>query len=215
MTTRVFTRLALSVAALIGACDGREPLDNSIHESGFEVFRSPAGPGGTFTLLARTGANVASYSDSGLVASTQYCYQVRAFQTTGSKTSYSQLSAIACGATPAPPAPPAAPFDLTAEAVTWQIVLLWIDDSADFDGFKIERCESLVCGDADFAVIATTDKTARSYGDYGAGRAGGTTFTYRVRAFNRAGDSAPSNEASATACFVELADDGTYYCRIP
>ena len=97
--------------------------------------------------------------------------------------------------------------------MTRQIVLQWIDDSADFDGFKVERCVGLVCGDTDFTVIATT--TARSYGDYVAGQAGGTTFTYRVRAFNRAGDSTPSNEASATACFVELADDGTYYCRTP
>ena len=60
-------------------------------------------------------------------------------------------------------------------------------------------------------MIATTGKSVQSYGDYSA--AWGTTYTYRVRAFNGAGDSAPSNEASATACFVEMADDGTYYCR--
>ena len=185
--------------------------DNSPNESGFEMHR--ATEGGTFTLLASMGAGATSYTDVGLAAATRYCYKVRAFKTAGRNTSYSSFSATACATTLPPPAPPAAPADLTAEAVTWQIVLWWLPNSTDQDGFRIERCQGIVCSEVDFAVIATTDKNARSYGDYGA--AWGTTYTYRVRAFNGAGDSAPSNEASATACFVELADDGSYYCRTP
>jgi len=184
--------------------------DNSSNEDGFEVHRSATGSSGPFTLLAPTSADVTAYRDMGLTGSTQYCYLVRAFRVTGGKTSYSPFSSMACSTTPAS-APPAAPFDLTAEAVTWQIALLWLPNSTDHDGFKIERCQGVVCGETDFTVIATTGKSVQSYGDYSA--AWGTTYTYRVRAFNGAGDSAPSNEASATACFVELADDGSYYCR--
>ena len=184
--------------------------DNASNEDGFEVHRSTTGSSGPFALLASTRADVTAYSDTGLTGSTQYCYLVRAFRVTGDKTSYSPFSSMACSTTPAS-APPAAPFDLTAEAVTWQIVLSWLPNSTDHDGFKIERCEGVVCGETDFAVIATTGMSVQSYGDYSA--AWGTTYTYRVRAFNGAGDSAPSNEASATACFVEMADDGTYYCR--
>src|SRR5437764_13515571 len=56
---------ALSAFALPGAITlGWQ--DNSPNETGFEVHRSTTGPGGTFTPLASTVANVTSYSDTGL-----------------------------------------------------------------------------------------------------------------------------------------------------
>lgn len=77
--------------------------DNSTNETGFEVWRSPGGPDGTFTRLAGTGASVTSYADPGLASSTQYCYRVRAFKTSSSgKTSYSDFSNTACATTPVP-----------------------------------------------------------------------------------------------------------------
>lgn len=76
--------------------------DNSTGETGFEVWRSPSGLDGTFTKLAGTGANVASYGDAGLTASTKYCYRIRAFRNYDGKTSYSDLSNTACVTTLAP-----------------------------------------------------------------------------------------------------------------
>ena len=52
--------------------------DNSSNESGFEVWRSTTGAGGTYSLLKTTAANVVSTNDTGLTPGTQYCYEVRA-----------------------------------------------------------------------------------------------------------------------------------------
>ncbi|HEY3219086.1 MAG TPA: hypothetical protein VGJ80_00015 [Gemmatimonadales bacterium] len=75
--------------------------DNSTDETGFEIHRSVAGA--TFALLVSTAASVTSHSDGEVSAETQYCYKVRAFRTTGKKTSYSAFAEAACATTPAPP----------------------------------------------------------------------------------------------------------------
>ena len=81
--------------------------DNSTNEIGFEVHRGTTGPSGSFSLLVTTGANATSYSDAALTASTEYCYKIRALNTGGGSTRYSEFSAAACATTLAPPPPPA------------------------------------------------------------------------------------------------------------
>src|SRR5436309_12469408 len=81
--------------------------DNSTNETGFEVHRSTAGASGAFGLLASRGPGATGYSDLGLAPSTQYCYKVRAFRTTGGQTGYSEFSTAACATTLAPPIPAA------------------------------------------------------------------------------------------------------------
>jgi hypothetical protein len=106
--------------------------------------------------------------------------------------------------------PPAAPSRLEAYARIFGPTLFWHDDAINEDGFKIERCLAgeLGCADAGFVEIAqipTLDSRNQqslvSYSDntIEAGRA----YVYRVRAFNRAGDSDPSNEAIGWACSEE------------
>lgn len=65
--------------------------DNSTNEDGFKVERS-IGASGTFTQIALAGANVTSYADSSVTAGTNYCYQMRAYNTGGD----SQYSNAAC-----------------------------------------------------------------------------------------------------------------------
>src|SRR2546428_419043 len=77
--------------------------DNSPNETGFEVYRSTNGPNGAFTLIATTTASVTSRADTGLNSSTQYCYEVRAFITANSVTSYSGFSNATCSTTLPPP----------------------------------------------------------------------------------------------------------------
>ncbi len=74
-----------------------------------------------------------------------------------------------------------------------QINLSWTDNSSNESGFKIERSTSATSG---FSQIATVGANATSYSN--SGLSASTTYYYRVRAYNSAGDSGYSNTASAT-----------------
>ena len=75
----------------------------------------------------------------------------------------------------------------TAEA---QLTLQWTDNSDNENGFKIERKTG---AGGTFQQVATTGANATSFPDTGLGS--GTTYCYRIRAFNTAGDSPYTNEA--------------------
>jgi hypothetical protein len=172
--------------------------DKSSRETGFELRRSTTGPTGTYALLTRTGANVTSYSNIGLIASTQYCYKVRAFRVTASKTSYSAFSTAACATTPTPPSPqtPKPPSTLKAVAEGGWITIRWTDNSGDEEGFIVERSPS---GSDSWIVRFTTGPDAPYAKE---GEPPEQQFCYRVTAFNKAGNSAPSNVDCATVLFA-------------
>ncbi len=90
--------------------------------------------------------------------------------------------------------PPVAPSNLTATAISSsQINLLWTDNSNNETGIKIERKTGV---DGTYAQIATVGADVTTYSDTGLTPA--TTYYYRVKAYNSAGDSTYSNEANAT-----------------
>jgi subtilisin len=91
------------------------------------------------------------------------------------------------------------PSNLVATAVsTSQINLSWTDNSSFEDGFKIERWNG-----SSYSQINTVGASVRTYSDFGL--APTTTYWYRVRAFNSAGDSGYSNESFATTfCSYEV-----------
>jgi fibronectin type 3 domain-containing protein len=163
--------------------------DNANDEDGFKIERC-TGTGCTdFAQIATVASNVTTYSDTGLTAETTYCYRVRAFNANGD----SDYSNIASATTPAPL--PTAPSNLTASAMSVsQIDLAWADNANNEDGFKIERCTGTGC--TDFAQITTVASNITSHSDTGLTAV--TTYCYRVRAFNAAGDSDYSNTACAT-----------------
>jgi len=103
-------------------------------------------------------------------------------------------SYVASSSTPPPPVPldPTALIATTASAS--QINLSWSDNSTNEDGFKIERCQGSGC--ANFAQIAQVGANVVSYNN--TGLSAGTSYSYRVRAFNAGGNSGYSNTASAT-----------------
>jgi PKD repeat protein len=93
-------------------------IDNSSFEAGFKIERAPdaGGSPGTWTQIATVGANVTSYTDTGLVANTPYWYRVRAFDGLGNSPSsnVAVLSANFTGSPTSGPAPLAVSFTDTS-----------------------------------------------------------------------------------------------------
>lgn len=85
------------------------------------------------------------------------------------------------------------PTGLNTSAIsTSQISLSWTDNATGEDGYKIERMQA----GGSFSQIATTNANITSYLD--SGLRDGTSYTYRVRAYNTIpADSLYSNEATA------------------
>jgi PKD repeat protein len=89
---------------------------------------------------------------------------------------------------------PAAPTALAANALSSsEISLVWQDNSSDEYGFKVERSDD---GGSSWATVATTGANVSGLND--TGLSSSSTYVYRVLAFNGAGNSGWSNEASAT-----------------
>lgn len=72
--------------------------DNATGEDGYKIERSMDGV--VFTEIASIGPNSASFSDSGLSASTTYTYRVRAFNTIPANSAYSGTAAATTQAAP-------------------------------------------------------------------------------------------------------------------
>jgi hypothetical protein len=94
---------------------------------------------------------------------------------------------------PPPPTPPAAPTLSAQPASTSRIDLGWTDVAGE-QGYTLDRCSGAGC--TTFVTIATLPAGTAAYAD--TGLATGTTYVYRVHAFNGDGASAWSNSATAT-----------------
>lgn len=91
-------------------------------------------------------------------------------------------------------ASPAAPSNLAATpGSTSHINLAWTDYADNETGFKIERCQGSGC--SNFTQIAQVGPGVTAYSN--TGLSSGTTYVYRVRAYNSVANSLYSNTASA------------------
>ena len=170
--------------------------DASTNESGYELQRSTTGPAG-FAFLTTTPPGITTYSEVSLTPATEYCYRVRAYRITGKKTTYSAFSNTACAKTqdaPAPPPPPpgpAAPSGTNARpagSLVHSAQITWTDNSADENGFRVERAPTV---DGPWALVTTTYRDNSSHIDYGQPME--QQLCYRVVAFYTAGGESPSN----------------------
>lgn len=179
--------------------------DNSTNEGGFEVHRSTTGVGGAFTLLAATSPNVTAYTDSGLIRSTEYCYQVRAVRRRESKLTYSDFTNPACATTMGPPV---APSNLTTRPAqpAGDVRVEW-SASSMASRYRMLRSAS---GEEPWDSIGGSTWT--SYTD--TGRPAEQQVCYRVIAVNGYGESDPSRTSctaipAAPTAVAATSTDGT------
>jgi len=156
----------------------------SVGATSYNIYRGTNSYGQSATPIA-TGVNATTFTNTGLTNGTTYYYRVAAFNAGGNSAEGNQAVAT-------PVAPPAVPTGLMAAAGTGSVTLSWIA-SAGATSYSVYRGTTSFGQSATpiaTGVIATTyTNTLLTHG---------TTYFYRIAAFNAGGNSAEGNQASAT-----------------
>ena len=175
-------------ASLAGPRAIRLNWTNVAGETGYRVERRVDGSTDPFREIARTGADVTTSTDDALEPGKTYLYRVRAFNAAGNSVYSNTVNRTISRDTSVPSAPTNVAATLIgprAVRVTWSRV-----DNAR--GYRIER---VVEGTGEgWRVVGTVGADASSFTQDGL--MAGKTYVYRVRAFNDAGTSAPSEARS-------------------
>jgi fibronectin type 3 domain-containing protein len=167
--------------------------------AGNMVSSTTTGPGASFTSRVITNPDADILEDR--VVTSVGTYNATAPMSSGSW--IMQLVAFKAGAATPDTQSPTAPGGLTAAAVSGsRIDLSWIaaSDNVGVVGYRIERCQGSAC--ASFAEIAAPPGIATTYSDPSVAEA--TSYTYRVRAADAAGN---LGTYSATASTTTPAPD--------
>ncbi|MBX7120140.1 MAG: pre-peptidase C-terminal domain-containing protein [Gemmatimonadaceae bacterium] len=163
--------------------------DNATNETAYELQRCTGAGCTAFARVDSLAPDTQAYSDASLTPNLTYRYRVRALNGAGA----SAFSAVVDATTDVP----ADPTSLTATATSpTAITVAWTDNSANEDGFVIQRCTALPCGEGDFSDLILVGTNVAQYVD--GGLALGNVMTYRVRAINANGSSRFSNTATAS-----------------
>jgi serine protease len=152
--------------------------------AGYKVERCAGSSCTNFAEVATTTST--SHSSTGLAAATSYRFRMRAHDGAGNHSGYSTIVSATTQAA-ADTTAPTVPGSLTASASSSSAIGLSWSASTDsggsgLAGYKIERCTGSSC--TSFAQIATTTSTSFS----NTGLAASTTYRYRVRAHDGAGN---------------------------
>ncbi len=167
--------------------------DNSADETGFQLERSAAAGSG-FTVIKSLAAGVTTFTDTQVLAGSTYYYRVKAMKVNAGS-AYSNTASVVV-VLPAP----AIPSSLSAGNVTTSSVTLnWKNNDTYAAGFRIDRSASPTSG---FLQIASPAAGITSYTDSNLSE--GTTYYYRMMAYNSTGNSAWSSTVSATTSAVVM-----------
>jgi hypothetical protein len=159
--------------------------------------------GGSFSVISIICPGINAYSDtSGLLGGATYIYRVRAENSAGQFSAYSNLaSAVPLTGEAESPPPPAPPVVSASVVSGTQINLSWTESTSPVDGFFIERQTG---SSGTFTQIAQTAGTTFNYSD--SSLVLGTSYFYRMRAFiNNGPITSYSNEVSAMTFNVPAA----------
>lgn len=151
--------------------------------TGYYVKRATT-TGGPYTQISAQAST--TYADNSVTNGTKYFYVVSSYNSYGQSANSAEVSA-----TPTAPAtPPTVPSGLTATAGNAQVSLGW-NASAGATSYHVKR--STTSGGPYTQVAAPAANS-----DTDSGLTNGTTYFYVVSAVNSAGESANSQEVSAT-----------------
>lgn len=160
--------------------------DRAVNETGYQVYRSTTTTGGFAAVSGVLAAGTTNFSDSTVVAGTQYFYRVDA-----SNWAATVQSAISTGVTPPAAAVTlAAPGNLAvASAIANPPVLGWTDTSTGETGFRVQRRTVTLANNGTrtngaFATAATTAANAVTFTD--TARTANAIVEYSVAAVNGA-----------------------------
>ena len=155
---------------------------DNVGVQGYDIERC-TGVGCTPTTPRIATSPTSPYSNTGLSDSTTYCYRVRAYDAGGNWGVYSNT---VCVTTPVVDiSPPSTPTLNPAVVISKsQINLTWTasTDNVGVTGYDIERCS----GSTTCTPTALTTTTGTSFNN--TGLAADTTYRYRVRAYDAAGN---------------------------
>ena len=158
--------------------------DGSSNENGFSIERLD---GGTWSQIGWVGADITTYNQTGLSPGAAYSYRVLAFNAAGNSAVTNAVSVT----TPAASQIPAAPTNLAVTGTTpTSVSLSWTDGSSNENGFSIERLNA-----GTWSQIGWVADNVTTYTNDGLGP--NTAYSYRVLAFNAAGNSATTNAVTA------------------
>lgn len=161
--------------------------DNSDNEDGFRLYIS-INSIDSYALYAQLPANETAYEDSNLyIPGNTYYFKLTAFNKVGESNPTNEIMIRIKGLSETEP--PLPPTDLKVEEIYEKdVVLSWVDNSDNEEGFKLERRK---IDEAKFEIVQTLPPNMTAFRDEGLEP--GMTYYYRIFAFNAAGSSLPSN----------------------
>jgi titin len=184
---------ALSASGVTNSTISLKWTDNANNELGFRIYRSLSATSG-FNEIATVAANITTYADNSLQPGTPYYYRIMAYNATGN----SEFSPTLSIATLPEVIIPDTPGDLSAEMTdTRKVKLTWNDQSDNEDGFVIERTGPK----ENVTATYRTQENDSFFTDMGV--IANSTYTYKIRAINKAGSSPNSQPVQITTSFID------------
>jgi hypothetical protein len=152
--------------------------DNATNETGYKIERLV---NGTWTQVASVGANVASYSATGLMRANTYSFRVRSYNA-GGNSGYSNTTSATTLSSIRSPKVIGSLMARVRTSTILRVQLTWTDTSSNESSFYIFRSSN---GGRTWTRIAIVGANSTTYSD---GRVGtGRAYMYKVMAVNSFG----------------------------